>query len=166
MLNVSWEDTMPSDSTSKTKDLDLDFHALLNEVRLDAMRDTGYEWHIAGSCNRTIKEQHGLYIKAKDGIDNDKDGLIDEADEKVTCADGGQSPHNFGCATDLCPVDSHGDFLWNAPKSVWKIMADIAVSKGLTAGFYFKSLYDAPHIEHPKWRQLRADWKAGKIEIA
>jgi len=54
---------------------------------------------IAGQ--RSWKEQDALYGQPWDGKDNDGDGRVDEADEKVTNAKGGESNHNFGIAGDF-----------------------------------------------------------------
>lgn len=66
----------------------------------------------------------------------------------VTNCDGvkKKSNHQSGEAWDAVPVDENGNILWNDKKK-FKQMADIAVSLGLTAGYYFKSLPDSPHFE-------------------
>lgn len=144
------------------------FLKVVDLVRLEAYAKTGYEWTVVPHTGayRSIKEQHGLYIQPTDGIDNDRDGKIDEADEKVTKADGGQSPHNFDLARDIVPRKKPGEFWWTAPKTLWKTMADIAVAHGLESGFYFKSIYDAPHIESEDWEKYRGLWRAGKLKVA
>lgn len=149
---------------AKLDTLDPEFRVKVDTVRLEAYKETGYEW-VPVSCTRTMKEQHGLFIRLTDHIDNDGDGLVDEPDEKVTNADQGSSPHNFGMGCDCAPMKD-GDVWWKAPKELWKIYADIAVKNGLSAGFYFKSIYDAPHIEDPAWKQRQALWRAGKLEVA
>lgn len=149
---------------SRIDTLEPQFRQVVDEVRLEAYAATGYEWGVV-SATRTIKEQHGLFIQPHDGIDNDRDGKVDESDERVTNADGGQSPHNFGMGCDLAPM-RNGSIWWEAPREVWKAMADIAVKHGLTAGFYFKSIVDMPHIEDPKWKQQQALWRGGKIQVA
>jgi len=69
----------------------------------------------------------------------------------VTNCDGvkKKSNHQSGEAWDAVPVDDKGTILWNDKKK-FKQMADIAVSLGLTAGYYFKSLPDSPHFELKK----------------
>lgn len=69
----------------------------------------------------------------------------------VTNCDGikKKSNHQSGEAWDAVPVDDKGNILWN-DKNKFKQMADIAVSLGLTAGYYFKSLPDSPHFELKK----------------
>lgn len=141
---------------SKIDTLDPKFHEKVNQVRLEALKQTGYEWAVV-SATRTIKEQHALYVESKDG-----DGVQDN----VTNADGGQSPHNFGKACDLAPVAPSGAVIWTAPKEVWEKMGLIAESLGLVWGGHFKKLYDAPHIEDPSWKQDQAAWKQGKLQVA
>jgi peptidoglycan L-alanyl-D-glutamate endopeptidase CwlK len=145
-----------------------DFLLRVDKVRLEAYQATGYEWIVVPRTGafRSIKEQHGLYIQAHDGIDNDHDGKIDEADEKITNADGGQSPHNFDLARDITPCRTKNDPWWTAPASIWAIMGTIASQNGLTWGGTFKKLYDAPHIEDKKWKEIQAAWKAGKLVLA
>lgn len=66
----------------------------------------------------------------------------------VTNCDGvkNKSYHQTGKAWDCVPVDDKGTILWNDSKK-FKQMADIAVSLGITAGYYFKSLKDSPHFQ-------------------
>lgn len=106
-------------------------------------------------CRRTIAEQNALYAKGRTAPGG-----------KVTNAKGGQSPHNFGMAVDLCPVGKNGQLWWNAPDRLWRFMADQAKLSGLVPGYYFKSIHDAPHFEDPGWRAVRDSWRAGKIKIA
>jgi hypothetical protein len=148
-------------------DMIADFHARSALVIRDAQIATGFIWGIVPKTgdNRTIKEQHGLFMQPTDGIDNDRDGLIDEADEFVTKADGGQSAHNFGLAHDIVPYKTPTEIRWKAPKQWWKTMADLAVYHGLEAGFYFKNFYDAPHVESKRYREARAAWKQGEINV-
>lgn len=148
---------------NKIDTLESDFRELVIQVIDKATEATGHAWLIT-SGRRTMAEQSKLYNQPHDGIDNDGDGRVDEADEKVTNAKQGQSAHNFGLAADLVPVRD-GKLWWNAPDKVWKTMADIAVSLGLTSGYYFKSIHDAPHIEHPRWKEVQSAWKAGKVVV-
>jgi hypothetical protein len=143
------------------------FITMCDLVRLEAYAATGYEWMVVPKTGayRSIKEQHGLYIQATDGIDNDGDGKIDEADERVTKADGGKSPHNFNLARDIVPMIHKGVIWWEAPTSLFKTMADIAVKHGLVSGFFFKSIFDAPHVEHPHWEDVQASWRRKEIEV-
>jgi hypothetical protein len=149
-------------------DIVAEFHARSLLVVRDAQIATGFIWGIVPKTGdtRTIKEQHGLFIQPTDGIDNDHDGLIDEADEFVTKADGGQSAHNYALAHDIVPYKTPTEIWWTAPKKWWQMMADIAVDHGLVAGFYFKNFYDAPHVESARFRSVRTAWKAREINVA
>lgn len=103
---------------------------------------------------RTIQQQNQLYAQGRS-----TKGAI------VTNAKGGQSPHNFGCAVDLCPLDANGDMNWNDPKGFAKI-GECAKEVGLVWGGDFKSIKDLPHVESPSWKTLQAAWKAGTLQVA
>lgn len=66
----------------------------------------------------------------------------------VTNCDGyrKKSNHQSGKAFDIVPVDDKGQILWNDSQKFRQI-ADLAVSLGMSAGFYFKKFKDSPHIE-------------------
>jgi peptidoglycan L-alanyl-D-glutamate endopeptidase CwlK len=148
---------------AKIDTLNEDFKAQVL-ILIEALeKSTGIEWVIV-QARRTIAYQDSLYNRPTDKIDNDRDGKIDEADEKVTNARGGQSPHNFGDAIDFVPLKD-GKEWWDAPKKYWEALGELAEGMGLTWGGHFTSLKDNPHVESADWRQHRADWKAGKIKI-
>jgi peptidoglycan L-alanyl-D-glutamate endopeptidase CwlK len=109
---------------------------------------------VCTSGRRTMAEQHTLYCQGRTTPGN-----------IVTKADAGQSPHNFGLAADLCPLDEDGKLAWDASDDIWHVIADIAVQHGLVAGYYFKSFKDAPHMESPDWKQAQAEWKAGNLIV-
>jgi len=92
---------------------------------------------------RTIQEQDALYNQPWDGKDNDGDGKIDEADEKVTNAKGGSSYHNYGLAIDIVEI-LNGKANWNFE---YKNLKLIAVKYGLDWGGDFKSIVDKPHFQ-------------------
>lgn len=127
--------------------LDPSFFETVKQVIMGAEIATGYEWIITSGL-RTMTEQDKLYAQGRTA-----------KGQRVTNAKGGQSPHNFKLAADLAPMKD-GKIQWNAPDAVWKQMADVAVSLGLTAGYYFKSFKDMPHIEHPSWKAAQAEWKS------
>lgn len=115
---------------------------------------TGRKWVVV-SGRRTMKEQAALYAQGRT-----------TAGKVVTKAPAGSSAHNFGLAADLAPLKlDDSDVDWNAPRSLWQAMADMAVGIGLTAGFYFTTIFDAPHVESKDWKQQQALWKAGKLEV-
>lgn len=93
---------------------------------------------------RTFAEQDKLFNQPWDGKDNDGDGRIDEPDEKVTNAGGGQSRHNFGLATDLCPF-TNGKADWNNTKA-FQIIGREAKALGLEWGGDWK-FKDRPHVQ-------------------
>ena len=123
--------------------------ALLDEVQ----KATGRKWALSDG-RRTISQQNALYAQGRT-----KPGKV------VTNAKGGQSAHNFGLAADLWPMKGK-DFDWTANQALFKTMADIARSMGLTPGYYFKSIHDAPHIEDPSWKAVQAAWKRGEVQVA
>lgn len=116
---------------------------------------TGLKWVIT-SARRTMAEQQHLFEQGRTAP-----GKV------VTNARPGSSPHNFGLAVDLAPINPKtGDVWWDAPRPKWKAMADTALSMGLVAGYYFKSIFDGPHIEDPNWREVRTAWQQGKVQVA
>lgn len=148
----------------KIDTLEPDFKEIVEKVIAEANAFTGRNW-VCMQGRRTIAYQNTLYAQPSDGKDNDGDGRIDEADEKVTNAKGGQSAHNFGLAADLAPEKAKGLIDWNAPSIMWEAMGNIAMKHGLTWGGTFKSIKDLPHIEHPRWREQQALYKAGKLKV-
>lgn len=106
---------------------------------------------------RTFKEQDALFNQSKDGKDNDGDGKIDEADEKVTNAKGGQSIHNYGLAFDIAVMSADGKSInWNYDT---KKIADIIKKHGFVWGGDWVSIVDKPHFEMTfkhTWQTLKA----------
>jgi hypothetical protein len=119
------------EGTMKLDTLEKDFHDIVVNVIAEANTATGRNW-VCVQGRRTIAYQNNLYAQPTDGKDNDGDGRIDESDEKVTNAKGGQSAHNFGLAADLAPEKSKGIIDWNAPPAIWQAMGNIAIKHGLT----------------------------------
>lgn len=136
----------------KIDTLDPIMQPLIKNLLMGAGIATGYEWVIT-SGRRTMSEQQALYNQGRT-----------VKGPKVTNAKPGQSAHNFGMAADLAPMKD-GKIWWNAPDHVWKTMADVAQQIGLVAGYYFKSIHDAPHVEHKKWKEVQTAWKQGKVVI-
>lgn len=111
---------------------------------------------VVTSGRRTIAEQNQLYAQGRS-----------EPGKIVTNARGGSSPHNFGLAADLCPLDPKTKELWwTAPDEIWRVIAVKAQSMGLVAGYFFHSIVDKPHVEDPTWHDVRAEWMNGKIKVA
>ena len=107
------------------------------------------------SAQRTIADQNKLYKQGRDG----QPGAI------VTNAKGGQSPHNFGMAIDLCPLNDNGNLNWNDING-FELIGEVAEEMGLTWGGNFKSIKDRPHVEDPQWKEVQAAWKRGEVQVA
>jgi len=104
---------------------------------------------------RTFEESNKLYNYPYDGIDNNKNGKIDEASEKVTNAKAGQSYHNYGLAIDFVN-EINGKPIWKVDDN-WMIVVNIFKKHGFKWGGDFKSIPDAPHFEYTfgyNWKQL------------
>ena len=137
----------------KIDTLEPEFKMKIQEL-LDRLKTMGINC-VVTSARRTIKDQDKLF----------EQGRI-KAGKIVTNAKGGQSPHNFGLAADLCPLNKNGKLWWNAPDDVWNAMHMVGEEVGLRAGYDFKSIKDAPHFEDMNWKEVQAQWKEGKITIA
>ena len=62
----------------------------------------------------------------------------------------GNGTAGTGCAADCYPAQANGKIIWPPPPDSdprWKAYADAAVAEGLSAGFYWTSFKDYPHIE-------------------
>jgi len=130
------------------------FKAKVEELIKQTEKATGRKWGISDG-RRTMAHQKAIYAQGRT-----TPGKV------VSNAPPGSSAHNYGLAVDLWPLTADGkNFDWSANKKLFKIMADIAVKLGLTAGFYFKSFLDLPHIEDPSWRRQRELWRAGKLKV-
>lgn len=115
---------------------------------------TGLKWVITDG-RRTMAEQAAIYAQGRTAP-----GKV------VSNARPGSSAHNYGLAADLAPLKKDGSVWWGAPRKIWQQMADESVKLGLTSGFYFKTIFDAPHVEDPSWKRQQALWKAGQIQVA
>lgn len=96
------------------------------------------------SGTRTYAEQQKLYNQPFDGIDNNGNGRIDEAGERVTKAKAGYSNHNFGVAWDI-GLFQGAKYLEESP--LYKICGQIGCEQGLEWGGDWKSIVDEPHFE-------------------
>jgi len=138
---------------NKLDTLEPDFKPLVEQLIAKVNDATGLSWGISDG-RRTMAQQAAIYAQGRTAP-----GKV------VSNAPPGSSAHNFGLAVDLWPI-KNGDFDWGTADKVFKVMADIAVSLGLTAGYYFHSIHDAPHVELSRWKEQQALWKAGKLEVA
>ena len=115
---------------------------------------------IPTSGQRTIAEQNLLYAKGRD----DQGNVIGEI---VTKAKGGQSPHNFGLACDVVPINPKTKKeWWDAPDDVWNVIHTLAEEDGLLDSGYDWKFCDRPHVESPKWKDAQAMWRDHKIVVA
>lgn len=88
---------------------------------------------------RTVAEQNALYAKGRT-----TSGKI------VTNCKGNeyQSPHQWGCAFDFCENVKGKEY---ANASFFKKCGAIGKSIGLFWGGDFRTFYDSPHLEYPKY---------------
>lgn len=113
---------------------------------------------------RTFAEQDALFRQWRDGKDNDGDGRVDESDERVTRAAGGQSNHNYGVAADLAFV-VNGKVSWD--DKLYSNIGRWAKAVGLDWGGNWKKFKDLPHVElpnTPNWRAMLATHKKGGLK--
>jgi hypothetical protein len=133
--------------------LEADFKPLVEELIAKTESATNRQWAIS-DARRTMSQQRDIYAQGRT-----KPGKV------VSNAKPGQSAHNFGYAVDMWPLKANGDFDWTAKVQLFKTMGSIAESLGLTWGGNFRTLFDAPHVEHPNWKVQQARWRNGEIEI-
>ena len=140
---------------SKIDTLEPDFKSIIQTLLTRTETATKRKWGISDG-RRTMKQQEAIYAQGRTAP-----GKV------VSNARPGSSAHNFGLAADLWPLTPDGkNFDWNASRDLFTQMGKIAVGLGLTWGGNFKSIFDAPHVEHPRWRDQQAKWRAGEIHIA
>lgn len=131
-------------------------------AHIQLCKENGIQLVVTGTY-RSLEEQNELHSRPFDGKDNDKDGRIDEADEKVTNARGGQSLHNWRVAYDVAPVEK-GVIVWNN-NALWSKIGQLGKSIGLSWGGDWKSFPDRPHFEYTlgyTWQ----DFLANKVDIS
>ena len=133
--------------------LDPSFRPLVEQF-LAALEEAGIRVVIT-SARRTIAVQNRLYRQGRT-----------EPGNVVTNAPGGSSPHNFGCAVDVCPMDDRGNLLWGSGNGTWAEIGRIGKQCGLVWGGDFRTLNDRPHFESPGWKTIQAAWKRGDIHVA
>lgn len=139
---------------TKLETLEPAFRAQIETLLQAAQGVTSRKWVVTAG-RRTMAEQRAIYAQGRT-----KPGNV------VSNAPAGFSAHNYGLAADLAPLMEIGTQIdWNAPRSMWKQMAYIAVEMGLVAGYNFKTIVDMPHIEAANWKEQQALWKAGKLDV-
>jgi peptidoglycan L-alanyl-D-glutamate endopeptidase CwlK len=98
---------------------------------------------------RSAAEQDALYEQGRS-----------RAGKVVTNAQGGQSPHNFGLAFDVCFRLPDGKVTWEEPeRDAWVMIGKLGEASGLVWGGNFKGFPDRPHFEWPTWRLLAEQMK-------
>lgn len=123
---------------------------------------------------RSFERSTDLYNQPWDHKDNDGDGKIDEADEKVTNAPGGSSYHNYGLALDFV-IQVNNKERWVVDNN-WMIVVNTFKKYGFLWGADWdndgktkaqgdrdEGLVDAPHLEMTfgyHWKTLLAKYKA------
>lgn len=130
------------------------------EFIIRAEKELGIKLRVV-SALRSWAEQTALFNQPFDGKDNDRDGKIDEADEKVTNAKAGSSYHNFGLALDVVEI-KNGKALWTNPN--WSKIAALGKSIGFEWGGDWKSFKDKPHFQYTFGKtlaQLRDLYQSG-----
>lgn len=65
---------------------------------------------------------------------------------RVTGAPPGRSWHQWAQAVD-CYLKAHDEIIWNGDHPGYRKYAGIAMSNGLTAGYYFASQRDSGHLQ-------------------
>jgi peptidoglycan L-alanyl-D-glutamate endopeptidase CwlK len=109
--------------------------------------DEGLTFHLFSGL-RTFEEQDSLYAKGRTS-----------PGKRVTNARGGYSWHNYGLAVDYVldgMLDKPGvQWSWDIRadinqdgKNDWKQMADLGISCGLEAGYYWRRFPDAAHLQY------------------
>lgn len=117
---------------------------------------------ITGTYRNAI-EQDNLFLQPYDGKDNDGDGKIDEADEKVTNAKAGQSFHNWRVAFDVVPIVNNVATYNN--NVLWGRIAYLGYGLGLEWGGDWVSFPDKPHFQLTLGYTLD-DFQKGKVNMA
>lgn len=99
-------------------------------------------------------DQNALFAQPTDRKDNDRDGRVDEADEFVTNARAGQSPHNYrpALAFDIAFRNAAGQLDWT-PKWFDYFAAFVCETPGISWGGHFKTFKDRPHFELSDWER-------------
>jgi len=127
--------------------------------------------------SRSFERSDKLYMQPCDGKDNDGDGKIDEADEKVTNAKGGDSLHNYDLAIDFT-ILVNGKMRWVVDKN-WMIVVECFKEEGFLWGADWdndgktraqgdkdEGLVDAPHVQKTlgyTLKQIKQMYAAGKF---
>ena len=105
---------------------------------------------------RMLIDQKGLPLRMIEGFRSNErqDYLFAQGrtrpGDKITVAQGGQSPHNHGLGADWVFLTGGGGVTWNGP---WEVFGVLAKQAGLIWGGDWQSK-DLCHVEHPNWKQM------------
>lgn len=113
------------------------------ESTLRSARREGMDMGVAPQGGfRSFKDQNDLYAKGRS-----------RRGAKVTNAEGGESYHNYGIATDNAFYNAAGQITWPEQgdyAKLWTRYGELAKKQGLEWGGDWKSSKDRPHVEyHP-----------------
>lgn len=127
---------------------------------------------VIDETDRSFERSTALYNQPTDGKDNDRDGKIDEPDEKVSNAKAGQSYHNYKLALDFYLLINGKRYYPADEKAAmkdknWMIVVNAFKKRGFTWGGEFPGKFkDAPHLQKTlgySVKQLLALHNAGKF---
>jgi hypothetical protein len=123
------------------------------------------------SSQRSLKEQAELFAKGRT-----KESIA-KGEGIVTNAQAGDSPHNWGCATDWAEFrpEFRGQDIWN--RANWNQFRDAVLHVGMKWGGHFTAVRDGkvvpfpdnPHCELPisvKWSQVGDMYRKSGVERA
>lgn len=108
---------------------------------------------------RTFEQQDALYAKGRTAS-----GAI------VTSATAGNSPHNYGCATDWTIFNLSDEPIWikkDDPR--WQVYEIACARVNLNWGGLFPTMADCYHNEYPlkcSWRLVKTEYDKGGMEAA
>lgn len=158
---LMWKDVSETEaqtmSTSSEEQLIAGLDPRLQPIARKFLADARAAGHkiLLTQGRRTIAEQNALYAKGRTAPGS-----------KVTNSKGGDSPHNYGLAIDFAFLDEKGRAVW-PEKGPWAAVAAFGKALGLTWGGDWKKFVDRPHLELSEpFKVARADWKAGKLQVA
>lgn len=126
---------------------------LISPVEIDGI---SYSWE--PYCGvRSFMAQDRVYEQGRENINGI--WVVREPSKVVTNAKGGESPHNYRCATDWCLWDADGEPLWPEKEDpVWKLFIDAVTAVHLRPGSEFG---DVDHCElriNVSWKTIGDVW--------
>jgi hypothetical protein len=126
----------------------LPFYDTLCSLLPEEPGEDGYSWQPCAGI-RSFMAQDRLYAQGRT-----------TPGSRVTNAKGGESPHNYGCATDWCLWTEDGEPHW--PTTIdprWQVYIDAVETAGLRSGVEFD---DFPHNElriAVPWTTIATIWR-------